>query len=101
MLRISVLNDARTTQFKLEGKLAHEWVDEAQKAWTIVSALNGKKRLVVDLFEVSFIDDPGRELLVAMHRAGATLLGCGPMISAVIEEIRSDEDRLANRTKED
>ena len=60
MLRISVLNDA---YYAVQvGRQAGTRVGkEAEKAWTTVSALNGKKRLVVDLFEVSFVDDPGRE----------------------------------------
>lgn len=101
MLRISVVNDPRTTRFKLEGKLAHEWVGEAQKAWAALSELNGKKRLVVELFDVSFVDQAGRELLVTMHQDGATLLGCGPMMSAVIEEIRADQDRVASGSNKD
>jgi|SRR6185295_12994848 anti-anti-sigma regulatory factor len=101
MLRISVVNDPRATRFKLEGKLAHEWVGEAQKAWTTLSALNGRKRVVVDLLEVSFIDDSGRELLLEMHRAGAKLLGCGPMISAVIEEIESQASKAASGSNGD
>ena len=32
MLRISVMNEPGITRMKLEGKLAHEWVDEARNA---------------------------------------------------------------------
>lgn len=88
MLRISVLNDPQATRFKLEGKLAHEWVCEAEKAWAALSTMKGRKRVTVDLFDVSFVDDSGRQLLAAMHGAGAQLMGGGPMISALIEEIR-------------
>src|SRR5215813_3618933 len=87
MLRISVLNDLGTTRFKLEGKLAHEWVLEAEKAWTALAPLTGKEKLVVDLFDVSFVDAVGWQLLTEMHRTGAKLLGSGPLISALIEEI--------------
>lgn len=101
MLRISVVNDPRATRFKLEGKLAHEWVGEAQKAWSTLSALNGRKRVMVDLMDVSFVDDLGRELLATMHKAGAKLLGYGPMISAVIEEIQSEESESARGSSAD
>jgi len=46
-----------------------------------------KEAVVVDLFGVSFVDDPGRELLVRMHSTGAKLIGTGPVTSALIEEI--------------
>ena len=32
MLRISALNELGIIRLKLEGKLAHEWVEEARKA---------------------------------------------------------------------
>jgi anti-anti-sigma regulatory factor len=87
MLRISVLHDSDTTRFKLEGKLAHEWVREAEKAWATLTALKGKKKLIVDLFDVPFVDDFGWQLLAQMRHAGAELQGSGPLISALIEEI--------------
>ena len=95
MLRISVVNDPQATRFKLEGKLAHEWVGEAQKTWATLSARNGRKRVMVDLLEVSFIDESGLQLLLEMHRAGAKLLGYGPMISALIEEIELQDSKAA------
>jgi anti-anti-sigma regulatory factor len=90
MLRITVLNDERGGIFKLEGKLTHEWVAEAEKAWTAFSNPPQPQRLVVDLCGVSFVDDPGRELLARMYSSGAKLIGTGPMTRALIEEICRD-----------
>jgi|SRR5215467_2820824 len=87
MLRISVQSGPLTTRFKLEGKLAHEWVSEAEKAWIELTTSNGKKKLIVDLFDVEFVDDAGSRLLAEMHHAGARLVGSGPLISALIQEI--------------
>jgi anti-anti-sigma regulatory factor len=94
MLRISVSNGSDTTRFKLEGKLAHEWVREAQVAWTAHMALNSNKELVVDLYDVCFVDDAGRQLLVEMHAAGAKLMGSGPMMSVLIDEINEGDEDL-------
>ena len=91
MLRISVQNGPLTTRLKLEGKLAHEWVGEAQKAWTELAAWHGNRKIIVDLFDASFVDDAGWQLLAEMHHAGARLLGSGPLISALIEEIELEE----------
>jgi len=87
MLRISVLNDPGATRFKLEGKLAHEWVAEAENAWAALSNISANNPVIVDLNNVSFVDDPGRDLLVRFHHAGAKLVGSGPLIGALIEEI--------------
>lgn len=87
MLRITVVNDATEATFKLEGKLAHEWVAEAGRAWDEFSQLKHGGQIVIDLCGVSFIDDAGRELLVRMHAFGAKLKGSGPMASGLIDEI--------------
>ena len=91
MLKISVENGPLTTRFKLEGKLAHEWVSEAEKAWSTLTALNGNKKIIVDLFDVAFVDELGWQLLKQMHHAGAKLMGSGPLISGLIEDIEDAE----------
>lgn len=89
MLRISVLNDPETTRMKLEGKLAHEWVSELEKAWSVVAAVKRARKVIVDLLGVSFVDDSGRELLAAMHKSGVELIGSGPLVSSLIAEIQA------------
>ena len=101
MLRISVQNGPLTTRFKLEGKLAHEWVVEAEKAWSALTKTNGQKKVIVDLFDVEFVDDLGMQLLSQMNHAGAELVGSGPMISAVIEQIEGDELLLESELRKE
>jgi len=93
MLRISIWNDRGVTRLKMEGKLAHDWVSEAEKAWHAMEGMNGEDNIVVDLLDVSFVDDAGHTLLATMRRAGARLVGHGPLMSALIEEI---EERQAS-----
>jgi anti-anti-sigma regulatory factor len=91
MLRISVMNEPGITRMKLEGKLAHEWVNEARNAWATLSEVNGKTEIVVDLQNVSFVDDAGHRLLTEIRHAGAELMGSGPLMSALIDEIEEAE----------
>jgi anti-anti-sigma regulatory factor len=88
MLRISVLNGSQSARLKLEGKLAHEWVMEAQKAWAALVDMAGKKKVIVDLADISFVDGSGKELLSLVHQSGSELVGSGPMITALIEEVQ-------------
>ena len=76
---------------KLEGKLAHEWVDEARNAWAALSEANGETEIVVDLLSVCFVDEAGHRLLSDIRRAGAELMGSGPLMSALIDEIEEAE----------
>jgi anti-anti-sigma regulatory factor len=80
---------------KLEGKLAHEWVDEAKKAWDTLSEMDGETEIVVDLVNVSFVDQAGQELLATMRHADAELIGSGPLLSALIDEIEEAETTSA------
>ena len=91
MLRITVMNERGITRLKLEGKLAHEWVDEARNAWTALSEANGKTEIVVDLLNVCFVDEAGHRLLADICRAGAELMGSGPLMSALFGEIEEAE----------
>ena len=86
---------------KLEGKLAHEWVDEARHAWAAVSEPSCEAGIVVDLLNVSFVDDAGHELLAEMRHAGAELMGAGPLMSALIDEIEEAEAATQDRLNGD
>ena len=89
MLRISVVDAPQTTRLKLEGKLAHEWVSETETVWTVLVGTSQSKRLIVDLADVSFVDNAGKELLSRISQAGCELIGSGPMMAALIEEIEA------------
>lgn len=87
MLRITVISDQQGATFKAEGKLTREWLGEAEKAWMVFSTAQKGKRMIVDLCGISFVDDLGRELLARMHLSGARLVGTGPMMGPLIDEV--------------
>jgi anti-anti-sigma regulatory factor len=95
MLRISALNEQEITRLKLEGKLAHEWVAELRRAWATIVEIDGAQ-IVIDLRGVSFVDESGHQLLAAMRHSGATLIGGGPLMSALIKEIEDAETARAH-----
>lgn len=97
MLRITVMADDRGAIFKIEGKLSNEWVSEAEKAWAAFSNAQTHKRVVVDVCSVSFVDDVGRDLLTRMHSSGAKLVGTGPMMGALLDEICGDGRRMGKK----
>ena len=88
MLRISIIDEPRSTTLKLEGKIAHEWVAELRNTWMALLEKADNRKRIVDLYGVSFVDDIGQILLHEMYADGAHLVGTGPMITALIEEIQ-------------
>ena len=93
MLRISVLNEPFSMTLKAEGKIIQDWVAELRNAWLGIQEQAGTRKKIVDLFNVSFVDASGRELLAEMHASGGKLRGAGPMISALIQEIEGSKRR--------
>jgi hypothetical protein len=89
MLRITVHENGALCRLELAGRLEGPWVAEIEHAWRSLS-WSGKE-LEVDMKDVTGVDDAGRELLAAMHQAGARLVARGVWMRALIEEITSNQ----------
>jgi hypothetical protein len=102
MLRITLHNDDTKCRLELAGKLGGPWVAETENVWR--SAPCSGKEIELDMREVTGIDDAGRELLTAMHKAGAHFVAQGVAMTALIEEITGkqpfDGAKRRRRTKE-
>jgi ABC-type transporter Mla MlaB component len=85
MLRITVHEAGTSWRMQLEGKLAGDWVLEAENTWR--SAPVSGKQIEIDLTDVTAIDDAGQNLLQAMHQAGARFVAEGVAMTALICEI--------------
>ena len=77
MFRVSYSDIADGHRWSLHGRLAGPWVDELRSCWKYVRDRAPLARAIVDLKEVTFIDQAGEELLAEMRRAGAELLATG------------------------
>jgi ABC-type transporter Mla MlaB component len=90
MLRIHIEHESEGVKLRLEGKLVQPWVDELVQAWLdLTTRLPRETPIHADLSEVSFVDARGKTLLASMLKAGCSVHGTGPFISAVIEDVRS------------
>jgi hypothetical protein len=85
MLRVTIDRDASLITFKLEGRLAGEWVDELERAW----AETGQAKLIkVDLTGVMFVDEEGKKLLGRMLEEGSNLYATDCMNRSIIEQLK-------------
>jgi hypothetical protein len=85
MLRITVHEDGRQCRLELAGKLCGLWVAETENVWR--SATCSGKEIEIDMREVTGVDGAGRDLLSAMHQAGARLIAKGVAMTALVDEI--------------
>jgi ABC-type transporter Mla MlaB component len=101
MLRITLHQNGRQSRLVLAGRLSGPWVGETEDVWR--SASRSGKEIEVDMTEVTGVDSAGRDLLAAMHRAGARLIANGVWMRALIQEISGEQpfdyNKLQRRSK--
>jgi hypothetical protein len=76
MLKISAIREETKTTLVVEGKLVDIWVDELQRAWDEVRALDVRRNIVVDLMDVTLVSERGQDLLRHMMAAGTVFKCC-------------------------
>lgn len=86
MLRITSDLTGGEQAIKLEGDLSGPWVSELASFWTS-AATHSDGPILVDLSDVFHVDEPGRELLTLMYRAGVRFVTRGFVMPEVLREI--------------
>jgi hypothetical protein len=77
MFRVSYSDTAHGQSWSLHGRLAGPWVDELRSCWKYARDRAPLAQAIVDLKEVTFIDEAGERLLAEMRCAGAELIATG------------------------
>ena len=88
----------------LEGYLTGDWVRELAICWDQIVSTAPAALIKVDLTGVWRVDAAGREMLEALHRAGARLVAKGCVMPVLIREIAESAQNdlwLGNRGAED
>jgi hypothetical protein len=77
MLRVSFSDTAGGQRWSLYGRLAGPWVDELRSCWRQLRARAPRAPAIIDLKDVTYIDESGEELLSEMQTAGAAFVASG------------------------
>jgi hypothetical protein len=85
MLRITHAQTEEGQRWKLCGQLTGPWVAELRACWEYHRQAGASGRAVVDLRDVTSIDESGEELLSEMRRAGAELAAAGVYTQHLLE----------------
>lgn len=92
MLMITEQREGDALTFKLAGTLAGEWATEFERCWREARAA-GVQRITVDLADVTFVDDAGKELLSGLIRGGAVMIALDLLIKSIVEELTGESSR--------
>ncbi len=88
MLRITILEKPKHVTLLLEGRLGGPWVEEVRREWGTALAKHEGRPLIVDLCNVTFVEDEGKELLAEIHDQGGALLASDVMVKGIVEEVQ-------------
>jgi hypothetical protein len=88
LIRISKIHEGSKLHLFVEGTLSDGWVEALETSWLEARSQLNDEPLRVDLSDITYVDDGGRELLARMIRCGVELRATGIMTRAVVEEIK-------------
>jgi hypothetical protein len=98
MFRVSYSDTADGQRWSLHGRLAGPWVDELRSCWKYARGQAPLARAIVDLKEVTFIDQAGETLLAEMRSAGAELIAAGVEHQYLLATLGNHKGPPARRT---
>lgn len=87
VLRITTRDIAGDVGLFVEGRLAGPCVGELEKCWRRAVAGESPVPTVIDLTDVSYIDENAKQLLVQMHEHGIKLIANGLLSKLFVEQI--------------
>jgi|SRR5579871_5789130 len=97
MLRICYSSTPLVEQWTLCGQLAGPWVQELRSCWENKRQAGSVSRSVIDLSDVTFIDESGEKLLAEMRGAGVEFVATGVETRHLIENLKSNGEKTLRR----
>jgi hypothetical protein len=97
MLRITYAQTDSRQRWTLCGQLAGPWVAELRGCWEHRREAGVNTHTVVDLSDVTFIDESGEKLLSQMRSNGAKFVGAGVDTTHLLTHLRTKGERSLRR----
>jgi hypothetical protein len=85
MLKITRTETPAEEKWTLQGRLVGLWVSELRRTWKETHRADSKLKCIVDLNDVTFIDEKGERLLQTMSKEGAQFIATGMYIKHVLQ----------------
>jgi len=97
MLRVSYSDTADGQRWSLCGRLAGPWVDEIRSCWRQARERTPRAAALVDLKDVTFVDEAGERLLAEMQAAGTEFIAAGVENKHLVADLRNKDKGLLER----
>ena len=100
MLRICYFDTASEHRWKLCGRLSGPWVDQLRSCWHEARKRAPGAAAIVDLKDVTFIDEAGERLPAEMQTAGTEFIAAGVENKDLLASLRNKHNRPLRRSIE-
>ena len=87
MLKITITNTAKRERWTLQGRLVGPWVKELKATWKRAHPSAQACKCIVNLDEVTFIDQSGERVLRCMSNQGARLVASDVYLRHVLDRL--------------
>jgi hypothetical protein len=100
MLRIIHARTDTEDRWALYGRLTRPWVAELRACWEHCRQAGSSTRTIVNLSDVTFIDESGEKLLSDMGSDGAEFVAAGVETIHLLSDLKGTDDRPLRRVIE-
>jgi hypothetical protein len=97
MLRITQAQTETEQRWTLCGQLTGPWVAELRVCWEHGRQIAVRTHTVVDLSDVTFIDETGEKLLSEMRSRGAEFVAAGVDTKHLLKNLKAKGERSMRR----
>jgi hypothetical protein len=102
MLKVTMTNTATGESWTLYGRLVTPWVDELKASWKRQHCTAEKRKCIVNLDDVTFIDKSGERMLRSMVKEGARFIANDLYIKHVLDRVKGrNKNRKSSRKNDD
>jgi hypothetical protein len=85
VLRTTILEESTEQRWTLQGRLSGPWVGLLRTNWERSHCTSGKRKCVVDVSGVTFVDLEGERVLAVMMNDGAEFIAAGVYTKHLLE----------------
>src|SRR5512142_916196 len=97
MLRVTYSATATALRWTACGRLAGSWVEELRSCWRNSRRAAASAHEVVDLSDVTFVDEAGEALLLEMRNAGVEFIAAGVENKHLLANLSDNANRPVRR----
>lgn len=97
MLKITITETPTEQKWVLQGRLTEPWVSELWANWTNARDARQGRQCVVDLDDVTFIDQSGERILAAMMTEDVRFGATGACTKQLLEDLKDKSKHRLRR----